>query len=96
MKRSVDSKVSISSFGIFLSQPQFFQERLFLAEAERDQAHHQITELREKETQKKDEIAKNLVPCPHKLKSFTINKLRDLLGLTDNAHKQEWSHIRVC
>jgi hypothetical protein len=96
MKRSVDSKVSISSFGIFLSQPQFFQERLFLAKAERDQAHCQITELREKETQKKDKIAKNSVPHPHKLKSFTINKLCDLLGLADDAHKQEWSHIRVC
>ena len=69
------------------------KERLFQVEVERDEAERKVAEM-EKQPQEGVPAA-NSVARPRTLNGFTVTKLRGLLELQGDEHKQEWNSIRV-
>ena len=64
-----------------------------MAEAERDEAQHQIANLQGAGAT--NDATKDTIPRPRKLKTLSIAELRGMFGLAGPEHDDKWNHYRV-
>jgi hypothetical protein len=70
------------------------QDMLDRTRAQRDELENQYAML-EAEVAAEPTITTDPVPRPSNVKSLKIATLRGLMGMADEAHKEDWNRVRV-